>query len=223
MTDTLNCLHAGDRNGDKAVIWLHGLGASGHDFEPIVPELDLPPDHGIHFLFPHAPRQPVTINAGVVMPAWYDIIALAADAPEDANGIHRSEARIRQLIDGERQRGVPAENIVLAGFSQGGVMALYTGLRHRPRLGGIMALSCYLPLVAELVDTAETLAERTLPVFQAHGLHDPVVPLALGEDARFYLQKLGYAPEWHTYPMQHSVCEAEIRDIGAWLKRCFGL
>lgn len=223
MSEVLECLHAGDHNGDKAVIWLHGLGASGHDFEPIVPELNLPANHGIHFIFPHAPRQPVTLNAGMVMPSWYDIVALQADAPEDEVGIKASEQLILRLIEAEQQRGVNAENIILAGFSQGGVMALYTGLRHRQPLGGILALSCYLPLVTSLIAEAEQdlLAPRELPVFQAHGLHDPVVTYALGEDSKFYLQQMGYTPEWHSYPMQHSVCEEETGDIGNWLKQRF--
>ncbi len=221
MSESLAYIDAGDHNGDKAVIWLHGLGASGDDFEPIVPQLELPTDHGIHFIFPHAPRQPVTLNAGMVMPSWYDIVALQADAPEDESGIRRSEQLILKLIEAEQQRGVKAENIILAGFSQGGVMALYTGLRHRQPLGGILALSCYLPLAASLIAEAEQdlLAPRGLPVFQAHGLHDPVVAYALGEDSKFYLQKMGYTSEWHQYPMQHSVCEEEIQDIGGWLKQ----
>ncbi len=223
MSETLDCIHAGDPNGDKAVIWLHGLGASGHDFEPIVPELNLPVEHGIHFIFPHAPSQPISLNAGVVMPAWYDIIALQADAPEDESGIKQSEQHILTLIEIERQRGVKAENIILAGFSQGGVMALYTGLRHQPQLGGIMALSCYLPLAASLVAEAKTgsLSPHSLPIFQAHGLHDPVVAYSMGEDSKFYLQQLGYQPQWHSYPMQHSVCEQEIEDIASWLKQRF--
>ncbi len=221
MSALPDCVHAGDPTGERAVIWLHGLGASGHDFEPIVPELNLPPDHGIHFVFPHAPKQPVTINAGVVMPAWYDIIALQADAPEDEAGIKQSEQRILALIEAEQARGVKTENIILAGFSQGGVMALYTGLRFKSPLGGVMALSCYLPLVASLMREAEQgdLAPRSLPIFQAHGLHDPVVAYSMGEDSKFYLQQLGYQPEWHSYPMQHSVCEEEIEDIGRWLKQ----
>ena len=221
MTETPDCLHAGNANGNRAVIWLHGLGASGHDFEPIVPELNLPTDHDIHFIFPHAPRQPVTLNAGMVMPSWYDIVALQTDAPEDEAGIKRSEQLILSLIEVEQQRGVKAENIILAGFSQGGVMALYAGLRFKQQLGGILALSCYLPLVASLMNEAKQglLAPHSLPIFQAHGLHDPVVAYALGEDSKFYLQQLGYTPEWHSYPMQHSVCENEIEDIGSWLKQ----
>jgi len=223
MSETLDCIHAGDPAGDKAVIWLHGLGASGHDFEPIVPELDLPQNHGIHFIFPHAPRQPVTLNGGMVMPAWYDIYALQADAPEDEAGIKRAEQLIQKLIEVELQRGVKAENIVLAGFSQGGVVALYTGLRFGEKLGGILALSCYLPLAASLMTEAEKggLAPRSLPIFQAHGQHDPVVAYAMGEASKVYLQQLGYTPEWHSYPMQHSVCEEEIRDIANWLKQRF--
>lgn len=221
MNEILDCVHSGDPAGDKSVIWLHGLGASGHDFGPIVPELELPQNHGIHFIFPHAPRLPVSINAGMVMPAWYDIYDLEADAREDEAGIKHAEQLIRTLIEVERQRGVKTENIILAGFSQGGVIALYSGLRFAPALGGILALSCYLPLAASLMAEAEQgdLAPRTLPVFQAHGLHDPVVPYSLGETSLNYLQQMGYKPEWHSYPMQHNLCEEEIRDIGDWLKR----
>lgn len=221
MSGTLDCIHAGDPTGDKTVIWLHGLGASGHDFEPIIAELDLPQNHAIHFIFPHAPCLPVTLNAGMVMPAWYDIVALQANAPEDEAGIKHAEQLICELIAAELQRGVKAENIILAGFSQGGVMALYTGLRFAHKLGGILALSCYLPLATLLIAEAEqgSLAPRNLPIFQAHGLHDPVVAYAMGEDSKAYLQQLGYKPEWHSYPMQHSVCEEEIWDIATWLKQ----
>jgi len=224
MNEILDCIHAGDMAGDRAVIWLHGLGASGHDFEPVVPELDLPENHGIHFIFPHAPRQPVTLNGGMVMPAWYDIYALQAGAPEDEAGIKHAEQLIHHLIEAEQQRGVATENIVLAGFSQGGVMALYTGLRMKQKLGGIMALSCYLPLAASLAAEADggTLASRDLPIFMAHGLHDPVVSYEMGEKAKSKLQAMGYQPEWHRYPMPHSVCEEEIRDIADWLKQCLG-
>lgn len=221
MNETLDCLHGGDPNGNKSVIWLHGLGASGHDFQPIVPELGLPQNHGIHFIFPHAPRLPVTINAGEVMPAWYDIYALQADARQDEAGLKRAERLIQALIEAERQRGVEAKNIVLAGFSQGGAMALYSGLRFAPTLGGILALSCYLPVAASLMAEADQgkLAPRNLPIFQAHGLYDPVVAYALGEQSRLYLQQMGFKPEWHSYPMQHSVGEKETRDIGVWLKQ----
>lgn len=221
MNEILGCIHAGDPAGNKTVIWLHGLGASGHDFEPIVPELDLPPEHGIHFIFPHAPRLPVTLNGGMVMPAWYDIYALQTGAPEDEAGIQHAEQLIRRLIETEQQRGVATENIVLAGFSQGGVMALYTGLRFTQKLGGIMALSCYLPLATSLLAEAKngSLAPRNLPFFLAHGLHDPVVAYSMGENSKLRLQEMGYAPEWRSYPMQHSVCEEEIRDISVWLKQ----
>lgn len=221
MSEISGCLHSGNLEGDKAVIWLHGLGASGHDFEAIVPELALPQDHGIHFIFPHAPRLPVTINAGMVMPAWYDIYSLQADAREDETGIKHAELLIQTLIETELKRGVKAEDIILAGFSQGGVIALYTGLRFIPRLGGILALSCYLPLAVSLMAEVEQgkFASRSLPIFQAHGRYDPVVAYVLGEDSRFYLQQMGYKPEWHSYSMQHSICEDEIRDIGNWLKQ----
>ena len=199
------------------VLWLHGLGADGHDFEPIVPELRLPPELGVRFVFPHAPRIPVTLNMGMVMPAWYDIRTLDARG-QDETGILRSQGRIERLLRAEIERGVPAERIVLAGFSQGGAMALQTGLRFRPRLAGVMSLSAYLLLPERLEAEADDL-DRDLPVFQAHGTFDPVVPVALGKRSRDELQRLGWSPEWRDYPMQHQVCLEEIEDVGAWLRR----
>jgi phospholipase/carboxylesterase len=201
-----------------AVIWLHGLGADGHDFEPIVPELDLPDALAVRFVFPHAPMQPVTINGGMVMRAWYDVRHDAGARREDEPGVRASQQRIEALIAREKARGVPASRLVLAGFSQGGAMALHTGVRHGERLAGIMALSCFLPL-ADRVAAEGSATNRDVPIFLAHGTHDPVIPLARARQAHEALTRLGYPVEWHEYPMPHAVCDAEIRDIGAWLTR----
>jgi phospholipase/carboxylesterase len=203
-------------NPTISVIWLHGLGADGHDFEAIVPELDLPAA-SIRFVFPHAPMQPVTINAGMVMRAWYDV-SDAALRCEDEASVRASQARIEVLMARERQRGTNADRLVLAGFSQGGAIALHTGLRHRERLAGIMALSCYLPIADKLAAEAHA-ANRDVPIFMAHGVLDPIVPLARAAQSRELLERDGYAPEWHDYRMPHAVCPEEIRDIGVWLRR----
>lgn len=199
-----------------SVIWLHGLGADGHDFEAIVPELELPAVP-IRFIFPHAPMQPVTINAGMVMRAWYDV-ADAAIRREDETGVRASQARIEALMAREKERGTRSDRLLLAGFSQGGAIALQTGLRHRERLAGIMALSCYLPLADKLATEAQA-ANRDIPILMAHGTEDPVVALARATESRDLLRREGYALEWHDYRMPHSVCLEEIRDIGAWLRR----
>jgi phospholipase/carboxylesterase len=197
-----------------AVLWLHGLGADGRDFEPIVPELRLPIP--VRFIFPHAPVRPVTINGGMAMRAWYDILGFSRTAAEDAAGIRASAAAVTELIDREVERGIPTERIVLAGFSQGGAVALHTALREPRALGGVMALSTYLPL-AGLVAAERSSANAGLPIFMAHGTADNVLPLSLGESSRRALEALGYAVEWHSYPMAHSVCLEEISAIAAWL------
>lgn len=223
MNDSLlPCVEIGPAAASRSVIWLHGLGASGHDFEPIVPELGLPDEAAIRFVFPHAQRRPVTINAGMVMPAWYDIASPRFDIHEDATGIRQSRRQIEALIGREVGRGVPAERIVLAGFSQGGAVALHTGLRHPEALAGIMVLSGYLPLADSLAEERSP-ANRTTPVFMAHGEHDPVVPFELAAASRRRLEELGYNVEWHTYPMDHSVCPEEIEAIGTWLRRVLGV
>ncbi len=200
-----------------SVIWLHGLGADGSDFEPVVPELGLPDTPAIRFIFPHAPYQPVTCNGGYVMRAWYDIISLARDSRKiDEAGLIASRQRVRDLIAAEQARGVLAQRIILAGFSQGGAVAYLTGLTHPERLGGIVALSTYMPSPA-LLQAELVAAQVDLPVFAAHGDHDDVVAPELGEAARDLLRTLGGAPEWHSYPMPHSVCLEEIRDLGRWL------
>ena len=199
-----------------SVVWLHGLGADGHDFEPIVPELALPPSLPVRFVFPHAPMRPVAINGGWVMRAWYDIRDDGGARREDEAGVRESHGQIEALLACERARGVAPDRIVLAGFSQGGAMSLHTGVRHGERLAGIMALSCGLPL-PESVAAEASAANRHTPIFVAHGTQDAVVPLARGARARDLLRQLGYAVEWREYPMPHSVCAEEVRDIAAWL------
>lgn len=199
-----------------AIIWLHGLGADGHDFAPIVPELDLPPELAIRFIFPHAPLLPVTINNGHVMPAWYDIRSLDLRQTEDEGGIRASQQRIETLIRHEEARGIPASRIVLAGFSQGGAIALHTALRYSAPLAGVLALSTYLPLPSTLASEASP-ANAGLPVFMAHGAADSVIPVSQGIASRNWLQERGYKVAWREYPMAHSVCPEEITDIGQWL------
>ena len=205
-------------NPDAAVIWMHGLGADGNDFVPIVGELELPEKSAIRFIFPHAPMRPVTINGGAVMRAWYDILSLGGTGRSDEAGIRDSQQRIEQLIAREQTRGIAPSRLVLAGFSQGGVIALQTGLRHPARLAGIMALSTHLALPQLLAAEADP-ANRDIPIFMGHGTADPMIALDRAEASRRELQAHGYTLEWHTYPMQHSVCIDEVRDIGAWLAR----
>ena len=200
-----------------AVIWLHGLGADGRDFEPIVPELRLPASKPVRFIFPNAPQRPVTINMGMRMPAWYDILQLGGGA-EDESGIRESQAQIEQLMAREKTRGVPANRIVLAGFSQGGAIALQTSLRQPERLAGVMALSTYLPLGAKLAAERQAM-NNDLPIFMAHGTFDPMIPMVRAAQSREALLALGYPVEWREYPMPHSVCPEEIADIAAFLLR----
>jgi phospholipase/carboxylesterase len=203
---------------DAAVVWMHGLGADGHDFEPIVPELRLPATARVRFVFPHAPLRPVTINQGHVMRAWYDVRALAGVRREDEAGVRQSARQIEALLARERQRGIAPRRIVIAGFSQGGAMALHVGLRYPDRLAGILALSCYLPLAGAL-DAELSPANRDVPIFWAHGLHDPMIPLAMAEQGREQLAARGYQIEWHHYPIPHSVSAEEIADVARWLER----
>lgn len=194
------------------IIWLHGLGADGHDFEPIADELALPSTLGIRFVFPHAPQRPVTINGGFVMRAWYDILAPELGHAVDESGIGDSRQRIENLIERERSLGTPAERIVLAGFSQGGVIALEAAAHYRDRLAGVLALSTYVPSPDQFPE-----ARDGLPIFMAHGIQDPIVPYGLAVRSRETLQQKGYAVEWHSYPMPHAVCPEEIRDLRSWL------
>ena len=204
-----------------SVIWLHGLGADGNDFVPMVPELKLPPSPAVRFVFPHAPMRAVTINNGMRMRAWYDIKELSARGAADETGIRESAAILEKFIQRERDAGVAANHIVVAGFSQGGVIALHAALRHGERLAGVMALSSYLSLPKTLAAEA-TMANRDLPILMCHGSFDPVLPLQLGSSARDLLRAEGYAVEWKEYPMQHQVCLVEIQDISAWLKAKLG-
>lgn len=200
------------------ILWMHGLGADGNDFVPIIDELELPPDSRIRFIFPHAPMRPVSINNGFVMRAWYDVLNLNFSRPEDEDGLRDSQRAIEALLEREKQRGITPERIVLAGFSQGGAMALQTGLRYPEKLAGIMALSCYLPLQQTVAAEAHH-ANSATSIFMAHGSRDPVVPLTLAATSRRQLLESGYVVEWHEYPMAHTVCVEEMADISAWLKR----
>lgn len=208
-------------NPTATVIWMHGLGADGNDFVPIVNELDLTGAPAIRFIFPHAPMIPVTINDGYVMRAWYDVTLgdLETGARRaDEKGVRQSQAQIGELIEREVARHIPHGQIVLAGFSQGGAIALQTGLRYPHTLAGVMSLSSYLPCADSFAAEA-TAANKATPLFIAHGTEDPMVPYARGTTTRDLLVKAGYAVQWHDYAMEHSVCLVEIRDIGAWLKR----
>ena len=200
------------RDPEAAIIWLHGLGADGHDFEPIVPELGL--ERPVRFVFPNAPIRPVTINQGMRMRAWYDILQLGG-GPEDEAGLRASQQLTEELI---REQGLPANRIVLAGFSQGGAIALLTGLRHPERLAGVMALSTYLPIAGKLAAERSD-ANRDVPIFMAHGSYDDLIPMGRAQASREALKALGYSVEWHDYPMPHSVCAPEIADISAFLSR----
>ncbi|MEO5676110.1 MAG: dienelactone hydrolase family protein [Usitatibacter sp.] len=204
------------------VIWMHGLGADGWDFVPIVRELPLPEDRAIRFIFPHAPVRPVTINNGMEMRAWYDIAMNDIGRLPDEQGIRASQAAIGHLIRRERSRGVASEHIVLAGFSQGGAIALQTGLRCAERLGGIAALSTYLPLDDSLEAEAAP-ANRATPILMAHGTQDEVIPMRMAEMSRAALERHGYEVEWHDWPMPHSVCAEEIEEISAFLGRVLGV
>lgn len=200
------------------VIWLHGLGADGHDFVPLVPELQLPATLPVRFVFPHAPLRPVTLNNGYVMRAWYDIKGLALQSEQDAVGIHASAQLVQQLIQTELDAGIPAQRIVIAGFSQGGAIALHTALRYPQRLAGVLALSTYLPLHAALATEASD-ANRDVPILMCHGRQDPVVPPQLGQLSLELLKATGFAVDFRSYDMPHSVCHEEVRDIATWLAR----
>jgi phospholipase/carboxylesterase len=208
-------------NPTAAVIWLHGLGADGHDFAGLVPELNLAGCPAIRFIFPHAPSIPVTINGGYVMPAWYDLLGMDLVSKQDAQGIQKSEAAIQALIANEVARGIPPKNIVLAGFSQGCAMALHTALRLPDKIAGVMALSGYLPL-ADRFANERNVANAATPIFMAHGTQDPVVVIARGEDSRNALTQLGHPVQWHAYPMPHSVHPQEIADISDFLRQVLG-
>ena len=202
------------QNPVGSVIWLHGLGADGHDFEAIVPELKVPADLPLRFVFPHAPVRPVTINGGMAMRAWYDILSLDAEGRADEQGVRESSALLDALIERELERGIATHRVVIAGFSQGGAIAINVALNTRHKLGGLMALSAYIVLPRE-VDSAQ--GDREMPVFMAHGSFDPMLPLQWGRASADRLAAAGYNVEWHDYAMAHAVCPDEIDDIRAWL------
>jgi phospholipase/carboxylesterase len=205
-------------NPNAAIIWLHGLGADGHDFEPVVPELVPRGEKAWRFLFPHAPLRAVTINNGMRMRAWYDIVNFDREADEDLNGFKQSDAQVRELISREVERGIATSRIVLAGFSQGGAVSLYCAPRYPEALAGVMALSCYLPAQSQFA-VERNAANQATPIFMAHGTQDPVVPVSFGSRSRDFLRARGYAVAWHDYPMAHSVCQPEINDIRQFLYR----
>jgi len=205
------CRQTSSDTPDSAIIWLHGLGADGHDFEPVVAELGLD-DLAIRFVFPHAPAMPITVNGGYIMPAWYDIRAADISESPDLAGIAHSASQIQLLIERELMRGIAPSRIILAGFSQGAVMALHCGLRQNPAIGGIILLSGYLPT---------PIPEQPSPlpaIFASHGIEDPLVPIALGDHAQRQLTKAGYAVAWHTWPMAHAVCPDEIHQVAQWIR-----
>lgn len=218
MTDYLKCVtvehNPKNKMIDKSVIWLHGLGASGHDFEPIVPDLQLDEDLAVRFIFPHAPERPVTINQGYVMPAWYDILEVSLDRKVDVKQIEHSAQQIFDLIEREIEWGVKPENIVIAGFSQGGAVAYHAALSYDKKLAGLLALSTYLATNDHIKYNA---ANQAIPIMIQHGTHDPVVPAILGERAYHLLESKGYDVEFQTYPMAHQVCLPQIHAIGEWL------
>ena len=208
-------------NPKMAVIWLHGLGASGHDFEPVVPYLGIPPRYPVRFVFPHAPVRAVTINMGMQMRAWYDIEnPVIGQGKEDRQGIEESAEIVRELIKREEERAISSEKIILAGFSQGGVVALYSGLRHHQPLAGIMALSTYLPLPDTTKDEANSI-NANIPILYCHGTLDPVINVHLAEKSKDILKNLGYRVQWNPYDIVHSVSPEEIKDIGEWLTKRF--
>jgi len=209
------------KNPAATVIWMHGLGADANDFVPVVGELGLDGAPAVRFIFPNAPMRPVTINNGYVMRAWYDVSFGDLEGQSrraDEAGVRESQAQIGALVERETGRGIASTNILLAGFSQGGAIALHTGLRYPQKLGGVMALSTYLPL-ADSLPQEGTRENKLVPIFMAHGVFDPVVPLVMGAGSMTLLIGLGYAVDWRQYPMQHSVCAQEIGDIGAWLRK----
>lgn len=210
-------LEPAEGDADASVVWLHGLGADGHDFVPLVPELGLPPQARVRFVFPHAGVRPVTINGGYAMRAWYDIRDLTPAGRDDETGFAQARERIEGILAAEYARGIDASRVVLAGFSQGGAVALHVGLRHAAGLAGILALSCYLPLRARLA-TELLDANRATPILMCHGSQDTVVQPQFGELSRDAMAELGLQVEWRSYPMGHSVCAAQVNDIATWLR-----
>ena len=223
MSTLLECVEVATGPAPVAsVIWMHGLGADGYDFVPVVKELEINKlpglEAGVRFIFPHAPMRPVTINNGMVMRAWYDIKMVDLMRQEDEAGLRASQAECEKLIANEVARGIPAKRIVLAGFSQGGAITLQTGLRHQERLAGLMVLSSYLPIAATVAGEMAS-AHQDLPIFMAHGTHDPMIALVRATASRDQLKQLGYNIEWKEYPMEHSLAMEEVRDVRGWLGR----
>ncbi len=217
MTSWQAIIQEPKQKADACVIWLHGLGADGHDFAPVTRELGLKEEARVRFIFPHAPQMPVTLNFGYVMPAWFDIFAIDINSREDEAGIKASQKILNQLIEDNVNDGIPTDRIILMGFSQGGALAVHTALRYEKPLGGIALLSSYLPLPL-LLEKEKHAANKDIPIFMAHGLMDTLVPMSLAELSLKSLQKAGYEPSWHTYPMEHSVCLSELQDIGKWIQ-----
>jgi len=218
MIDLLACVERGADDATHSIILLHGLGADGHDFEPIVNELNLKTP--TRFIFPHAPSISITINNGMDMPAWYDIKSTQIDQQQDEDGVRHSEKAVIALIERELKRGIKSENIILAGFSQGGAVALHTALRYSKPLAGVMGLSTYLPL-AEKVASEMSDENKNIPVFLAHGIHDPIIPLQLALNSNVHLENLHYSSELKQYEMEHSVCQKEIDAMTDWINRVF--
>jgi phospholipase/carboxylesterase len=216
-SELLECVEINpEKEPAYVVIWLHGLGADGHDFEAIVPELRLPESLPVRYLFPHAPTRPVTINMGMVMRAWYDILEMDVSRKVDVDTIVESSGLLRDLIQRELDAGIPSERILLAGFSQGGAIVLHTALRYEKPLAGLLALSTYLPTLESLAAERSD-ANRHIPILMAHGKHDPMIPIINAENTREALTRLGYTIQWHTYPMEHQVCTEEIEAIRNWM------
>ncbi|WP_104400800.1 alpha/beta hydrolase [Vibrio penaeicida] len=207
-------------NATASVIWLHGLGSNGHDFEAILPELKLPADAPVRFIFPHSPSIPVTVNGGMVMPAWYDIIEMGAGRKLNSQQLIDSAHQVVELIKQEQDRGIASNRIILAGFSQGGAVAYHTALSFDQPLAGLLALSTYFP-TSDSIEYSE--ASKSLPIEIMHGTYDPVVFPVMGEEAKADLETAGYKPNWRTYPMEHQVCMPQIKDISEWLHRILGL
>ena len=216
---TIELIH-GSGEVNHAIIWLHGLGATSSDFPPIVPELGLSPDRTIRFIFPQAPSRPITINGGMVMPGWYDIKGAQIEDKQDADGMQQSQAMLEALITQQVSLGVPSQNIIVAGFSQGGAVAYHTFIRTEHTLAGMLNLSTYLPF-ADNVKVEQSGANKETPIFASHGSFDPMVPVSLGETSKQRLQELGYKIEWKTYPMEHQVMMPQIVDIGRWINSVF--
>ena len=208
------------RPATACVIWLHGLGADGHDFSTLSHELTLPDDHTIRFILPHAPIRPITLNAGMPMRGWFDIFGLTIDSPEDSNGIIQAGAQCHELIEQQCRDGISADRIILGGFSQGGATALYSGLHYVKKLAGIVALSSYLPLAKQLEDNRNAANQHT-PIFMAHGTQDPIVPLTFGQVSYQHLQTSGYDVTWRTYPIAHTVCVEELQQLRNWIGETF--